>query len=45
MADVKAQENTEALEAETEAGTMETRAMAWGDAASDFSMAHAALSS
>ena len=44
-AEVKAQEDTEALEAETEAGTMEAEAVAWGEAASDFFMAHAALSS
>ena len=32
-AEVKAQEDTEALEAETEAGTMEAEAVAWGEAA------------
>ena len=44
-AEVKAQEDTEALEAETEAWTMEAEAVAWGEAASDFCMAHAALTS
>ena len=42
---MKAQDDTQALEAETEAGTMEAEAVAWGEAASDFFMAHAALSS